>query len=322
MSIKIKLKQKVKNIVFSVPKHLKNNNIYLGATEMNRIEQSIRTNFHKGWRSEDKFTPEAYKIDLQDHLINRLEHDRARIIPWLDAAGSLKGKKILEIGCGTGSSTIALAEQGAKVTGIDLDKDALQVAEDRKKEYGLDIDLKFMNAAEVHKKYPKGSFDMIIFFATIEHMIHEERMLAMKETWNLLNQGGLWVVLETPNRLWYFDGHTSGLPFFQWLPDDLAIKYSKYSPRNEFASVYRKYDDKEMLHFLRRGRGLSYHEFDLCMGNSQNLDVVSSKIQFEKYQWLKLPKTERKFKNFIKQVYPGLHDGFYDKSFDLIIRKK
>ncbi len=322
MSLKNKLKQKVKNIVFSVPEHLKKNNIYLDKTEMNRIEQSIRTNFHKGWRSEDKFTPEAYKIDLQDHLINRLEHDRARIIPWLDAAGNLKGKKILEIGCGTGSSTIALAEQGAEVTGIDLDADALQVAEDRKEAYGLDIELKYMNAAEVHKKYPKGSFDMIIFFATIEHMIHEERMLAMKETWNLLNPGGLWVVLETPNRLWYFDGHTSGLPFFQWLPDDLAIKYSKYSPRNEFASVYRKYDDEEMLHFLRRGRGLSYHEFDLCMGNSQNLDVVSSKIQFEKHQWLKLPKTERKFKNFIKQVYPGLHDGFYDKSFDLIIRKK
>ncbi len=322
MSLKNKLKQKVKNIIFSVPEHLKKNNIYLDKTEMNRIEQSIRTNFHKGWRSEDKFTPEAYKIDLQDHLINRLEHDRARIIPWLDAAGNLKGKKILEIGCGTGSSTIALAEQGAEVTGIDLDADALQVAEDRKEAYGLDIELKYMNAAEVHKKYPKGSFDMIIFFATIEHMIHEERMLAMKETWNLLNPGGLWVVLETPNRLWYFDGHTSGLPFFQWLPDDLAIKYSKYSPRNEFASVYRKYDDEEMLHFLRRGRGLSYHEFDLCMGNSQNLDVVSSKIQFEKHQWLKLPKTERKFKNFIKQVYPGLHDGFYDKSFDLIIRKK
>ncbi len=322
MSIKNKLKQKVKQIVFSVPDHLKKNNLYLEKSKMHELEQSIRTNFHKGWRSEDKFTPEAYKIDLNDHLINRLEHDRARIIPWLDAAGSLKGKKILEVGCGTGSSTIALAEQGAEVTGIDLDADALKVAEDRKKLYGLDIELKFMNAAEIHKNYAKGSFDIIIFFATIEHMIHEERMIALKETWNLLNPGGLWVVLETPNRLWYFDGHTSGLPFFQWLPDDLAIKYSQYSPRKEFSSVYRKFDDEEMLHFLRRGRGLSYHEFDLCMGDAQKLDVVSSKISFEKHQWLKLPKLERQFKKFLKKAYPGLHDGFYDKSLDLIIRKK
>lgn len=322
MSLKNTLKQKIKNIVFSVPEHLKKNNIYLSKADMKKLEQSIRTNFHKGWRSEDKFTPEAYKIDLQDHLINRLEHDRARIIPWLNAAGSLKGKKILEIGCGTGSSTVALAEQGADVTGIDLDADALKVAEERKKLYALDIKLEYMNAADVHKNYPKGTFDFIIFFATIEHMIHEERMIAMKETWDLLSPGGLWVVLETPNRLWYFDGHTSGLPFFQWLPDDLAIKYSKYSPRDEFASVYRKYDDKEMLHFLRRGRGLSYHEFDLCMGNSKKLDVVSSKIEFEKFQWLKQPKLERKFKAFLKTAYPGLHDGFYDKSLDLIIRKK
>lgn len=322
MSIKNKIKEKVKKHVFSIPTDLAKNNIYLSEEDMKKIEESIKQNFHIGWRSKDKFTDEAYKTDLNDHKINRLEHDRARIIPWLNASKSLKGKKILEIGCGTGSSTIALAEQGAIVTGIDLDEGALKVAEDRKNIYGLDIKFHFLNATEVHKKFENEKFDFIIFFATIEHMTHEERMIAMKATWNMLNPGGLWVVLETPNRLWYFDGHTSGLAFFQWLPDDLAMKYSKYSPRNEFASVYRKYDDENMLHFLRRGRGLSYHEFDLCMGNTKKLDVVSSKIQFEKYQWLNTPKVDKTFKAFIKSAYPGLHDGFYDKSLDLIIKKR
>ncbi|OQX96826.1 MAG: hypothetical protein B6I20_13970 [Bacteroidetes bacterium 4572_117] len=322
MSIKNIVKEQVKKHVFSVPADLAKNNLYLPKEDMQKIEDSIKANFHIGWRSEDKFTPEAYKIDLGDHIINRLEHDRARIIPWLNDSGSLKGKKVLEIGCGTGSSTIALAEQGAIVTGVDLDEGALKVAEDRKNIYGLDMELHYLNATEVHKKFKNEKFDFIIFFATIEHMIHEERMTAMKETWDMLNPGGLWVVLETPNRLWYFDGHTSGLPFFQWLPDDLAIKYSKYSPRNEFANVYRKFDDENMMHFLRRGRGLSYHEFDLCMGDTKKLDVISSKIQFEKFQWINTPKVEKTFKSFIKAAYPGLHDGFYDKSLDLIIKKR
>ncbi len=321
MGIKNTIKEKVKKYVFSIPADLKKNNLYLSDEEMDKIEKSIRKNFHVGWRSEDKFTPESYKIDLNDHIIDRLENDRARIIPWLNACGGLKGKKILEIGCGTGSSTIALSEQGAHVTGIDLDEDALKVAEDRKNIYGLDIDFHYLNATEAHNKFKDEQFDLIIFFATLEHMTHEERMIAMKETWKMLNSGGLWVVLETPNRLWYFDGHTSGLPFFQWLPDDLAIKYSKYSPRNEFASVYREFTDETMLHFLRRGRGLSYHEFDLCMGDTKKLDVRSSKIQFEKFQMLKTTKPERLFKSFIKSAYPGLQDGFYDKSLDLIIRK-
>ena len=321
MGLKNTIKEKVKNQFFPIPTELKKNHLFPSKDKMKELENSIRTNFHVGWRSEDKFTPEAYKTDLHAHLIDRLEDDRRRIIPWLNNASPLKGKKVLEIGCGTGSSSVAIAEQGAQVIGIDLDSDALKVAEDRKRIYGLDIEFQYLNATEVHEKFKAIDFDFIIFFATIEHMIHEEGMIAMKETWNMLKPGALWVVLETPNRLWYFDGHTSGLPFFQWLPDDLAFKYSKYSPRKEFSGIYREYNDEMALHFLRRGRGLSFHEFDLTMNDSQKLNVVSSKIQFEKYQWLKMSKLEKSYKSLIKKANPGLHDGFYDKSMDLIIRK-
>jgi len=321
MGLKNTVKEKLKNYFFPIPSELKKNHLYLSKEQMKEIETSIRTNYHVGWRSEDKFTPAAYKVDLQDHIIERLENDRRRIIPWLNAAGPLKGKTILEIGCGTGSSSIAIAEQGAKVIGVDLDADALKVAEDRKKKYDLDIEFHYLNATEVQNKFKDVEFDFIIFFATIEHMIHEERMIALKETWNMLKPGGLWVVLETPNRLWYFDGHTSGLPFFQWLPDDLAFQYSKFSPRKEFSGIYREYNDETSLHFLRRGRGLSFHEFDLTMNDSAKLNVVSSKILFEKYQWLRMSKLEKRFKKMMKKAHPGLHDGFYDKSLDLIVRK-
>ena len=195
------------------------------------------------------------------------------------------------------------------------------MAEDRKKEYNLDIDFQYVNAVEVQERFKNEQFDFIIFFATIEHMIHEERMIALKKTWEMLKPGGMWVVLETPNRLWYFDGHTSNLPFFQWLPDDLALKYAKKSPRKDLANSVGEQSDENMLHFLRLGRGLSYHEFDLTMGDARNLNVVSSKVEFEKYEWLKESKVNQKFKSFLKAAYPNLHDGFYDKSLDLIIRK-
>jgi S-adenosylmethionine-dependent methyltransferase len=153
-------------------------------------------------------------------------------------------------------------------------------------------------------------------------MIHEERIIALKDTWNMLKPGALWVVIDTPNRLWFFDEHTSALPFFHWLPDELAFKYSKFSPRKEFSEIYREYSKEVGLHFLRRGRGLSFHEFDLAIGNSKKLNVVSSKKQYEKYSWIRTKKIERRYKRILKNVYPGLHEGFYEKNLELIIMKK
>ena len=46
---------------------------------------------------------------------------------------NLKNLEILEIGCGTGSSSITLAEQGAKVLGIDVHLESLEVARLRSK---------------------------------------------------------------------------------------------------------------------------------------------------------------------------------------------
>jgi len=50
--------------------------------------------------------------DFQQHLFERLDNFRATVIPWLDSVMGLEGKEILEIGCGTRTSTVALAEQG------------------------------------------------------------------------------------------------------------------------------------------------------------------------------------------------------------------
>ena len=95
-------------------------------------------------------------------------------------------------------------------------------------------------------------------------------------------RGDLWCVVETPNRLWYHDSHTSFLPYFHWLPDDLAFEYSRMSPRAGFRDCYRVPDAASRLHFLRRGRGVSYHEFDLALGPAAQLDVVSSLRTFHR----------------------------------------
>src|SRR2546426_10445367 len=78
------------------------------------IESSLRRNYFarcpEGYMATDRG-----RDDLASHLFQRLESNRKMIVPWLDDARPLGGSSILEIGCGTGASTVALAEQGATV---------------------------------------------------------------------------------------------------------------------------------------------------------------------------------------------------------------
>lgn len=311
-----------KKVLFPVPARLAKHFIQLDPAGLSAVEQSIRSHYHTGWRSEANYSPEMYRADLQAHLIGRLESDRREIVPWLESVAPLANLRILEIGCGTGSSTVALAEQGAKVTGIDIDEGALQVARDRAKAYGVQAEFRALNAEQLNDAYRGVTFDMVIFFACLEHMTHAERLASLAAVWQILPAGGLLVTVETPNRLWYFDGHTAQLPFYHWLPNELAFAYSQFSPRENFRELYRTYEPAAKEHFLRRGRGMSFHEFELAIGPARELNVISSLSQFQGLRYkLRKSRLSRQFKSVLRKIYPHLHQGFFDDYLFLIIRK-
>jgi 2-polyprenyl-3-methyl-5-hydroxy-6-metoxy-1,4-benzoquinol methylase len=269
------LKRIVKKLMFPTPARLQNNQIQIDREGLNRIEQSIKKNYHTGWRSESCYSKEMYEYDLHAHRSGRVEIDRRTVVPWLDSARALRDMRVLEIGCGTASSTVAIAEQGAHVTGIDIDEGALAVAKDRLNVFGVQAECRILNANEMKDTFGANAFDMIIFFACLEHMTIAERITSLRDAWEMLPASGLMVIVETPNRLWFFDDHTSKLPFFHWLPDDLAFQYSRFSSRDNFCELYREENAESKDHFLRRGRGMSFHEVEMAICPAQNLNVIS-----------------------------------------------
>jgi hypothetical protein len=78
----------------------------------------------------------------------------------------------------------------------------------------------------------------------------------------------VWVVLSG-------DGTHRSLPF-RSIEKKLAFLYSQFSPRAIFCDLYREIHDDSKLEFLQRGRGVSFHEFELTMKRAEELDVVSS----------------------------------------------
>ena len=284
------------------------------AVQMPALEAALRKTLPADYLG----TP-AGEADLADHLHRRLDNFRRTIVPWLHSAFSLNGSVILEIGCGTGSSTVALAEQGAIVTAIDVDEEGLEIARLRCKAHGVDDQVRFhcMNATDIARL---GSFGCVIFFACLEHMTVQERLKSLTDAWAALYKGHLCVV-DTPNRLWHFDGHTALLPFFHWLPDELAFAYAKHSPRESVASAYREPTEERMQHFLRRGRGVSYHEFQLALGD--RLNVVSC---LDDFLWSRRPLGRLRggrdpFERELRRSGPPLHRAFYKPSLDLILRR-
>jgi S-adenosylmethionine-dependent methyltransferase len=308
-----------RELLYPIPPALRSRHTRIDAAGVQRIRESIQTHYHRGWRAKENYSAAFYEQDLNAHLHVRLESDRRFVIPWLNSARPLKGMRVLEIGCGTGSSRVALAEQGAHVTAMDIDAAALEVARERCRIHGVTADIKEASAKQLLEF---DRMDAVLYFAVLEHMTNEERLQSLSDAWSLLSPGGLLAIIETPNRLWFFDQHTSKLPFYNWLPHDLAFAYSRFSPRENFKDNYLEPSCEMMSHFLRRGRGASYHEIDVAIAPTQSLDTVSSLVSY--FGWRRRIRTNRfarRYKALLRQIRPDLHEGWFDLDLDVIIRK-
>ncbi|MCG7345072.1 class I SAM-dependent methyltransferase [Sporosarcina sp. ACRSL] len=84
---------------------------------------------------------EAYTdfASIYDELMTDIPYDHYVDLLSLATEG-LKGKKIIDVGCGTGILSVKLAKAGAFVTGIDLSKSMLHIAEKRANDLSLQIE--------------------------------------------------------------------------------------------------------------------------------------------------------------------------------------
>ena len=113
---------------------------------------------------------------------------------------------------------------------------------------------------------------------------------------------------------------TSHLPFFQWLPDELAFQYSRFSTRENFGKIYPERTPASFRHFLRRGRGVSFHDFELAIEPASGLCIAGSLSAFLDQNRLRTPLAEHvAFKNFLHHQSPAVPMPFFEKDLDLVM---
>ncbi len=110
---------------------------------------------HRWWDPGAEFKPL--------HEINPLRLD------YIDGIAALRGKRIVDVGCGGGILAEAMAARGARVTGIDLAEKPLKVAQLHLLESGLEVDYRLLAAEALALESPRG-FGVVTCMELLEHV--------------------------------------------------------------------------------------------------------------------------------------------------------
>ena len=111
----------------------------------------------------------------------------------LPKMGALEGKKVLELGTGTGGTATLLAKRGASVIGIDLLPFRIAAAKTRASEHGVAESVNFALMDAMHLAFPDNTFDFIISKSVLVFTEHSE---TAKECYRVLKPGGKAVFIE------------------------------------------------------------------------------------------------------------------------------
>lgn len=130
---------------------MQNSKVNADSTELAKFER----NAHRWWDTQGEFKPL--------HDINPLRLD------YIDRRARLKGKQVLDVGCGGGILAEGMTRKGARVTGIDLGDAALTAARSHAMESGLAIEYRNIPVEELAAAQP-GSFDVVACMEMLEHV--------------------------------------------------------------------------------------------------------------------------------------------------------
>ena len=122
----------------------------------------------------------------------------AIILEWVDELGLPAGEPVLEIGCGAGASTVALAKRGYLVHAIDSVPDMLNHTQQAASDAEVSSSV-FTTLADAHDlAFPSGEFGLVLAIGVIPYLHSPTK--ALEEMARVLRPDGYLVVTQGNRR--------------------------------------------------------------------------------------------------------------------------
>ena len=141
--------------------------------------------------------PEEVVAKWRAYELSAVQRGRT-IIDQFRGYVSVRGLCAVDLGCGYGGLSVALAQEGARVTGVDYDEQRLDGARIRVQQDDTDTQIRLCRAAGEGLPYRNAAFDLIMCNDVLEHVSSHKQIL--REVGRVLKTHG-WVCLTFPNRL-------------------------------------------------------------------------------------------------------------------------
>ena len=136
------------------------------------------------------FVPIPYDIGPRDELVNLVE------------SGRIKPCRAIDLGCGTASNVIYLAQHGFEVTGVDFSPAAIELGRGRAEEAGAQVN--FIEDDLTDLKHVAGTFDLLVDYGTLDDLTPSNRDRYMENVLPLTHEGSVFLLycFEWKLRWW------------------------------------------------------------------------------------------------------------------------
>jgi len=189
----------------------------------------------------------AARPDLRFEDAEYLDHE-TWVRPAFARLGDLRGRSVLDYGCGHGMAAVVLARAGAKVTACDLSPGYVDEAQARAEANGVRVECLAADGEEM--PFADASFDAVWGSAILHHL---DMRRAGRELHRVLKPGGVAVFCEPwgGNPLLAFARRWLPYPNKERTPDERPLVRRDLLPLRElFESV--KYEGFQLLGMVRR----------------------------------------------------------------------
>ena len=202
-----------------------------------------------------------------DEIMEMIEYDG-----WVNLVKKyLKpSSTILDLACGSGTLAISLANDGYKVSGLDLSKEIIEVAKEKMITNHVEIDFKILDMTNF--QYSE-KFDVITcFFDSVNFLTTNEVKMMFDSVYNNLNDGGYFIFdLFTLSKMKEFNNLT--------IKDDLGFAQYKWKMNVKNNTIFHKITIKDGMSKIIENYHEYYHNLNTIIDS--RFKVVSVTTDFK-----------------------------------------